>query len=79
MKRTLLAFIGFLVCSWGSIQLWLAGYTSGYEQGSSTAWVQAREVLQPGNGSALQIENNVPQINWNASPPTAQIVENRGI
>ncbi len=79
MKRTLLTFIGFMICSWASIQLWLAGYQSGYEEGSSTAWTQARQVLQPAFSKDMIGGDETSQLNWKQPPATAQLVENRDI
>ncbi len=70
MKRTLLTLGGFLILSWGSIQLWVAGYESGYEEGSSTAWVQARDVLQ---------NPYIANPRGGLTPTSGQLAQNNGI
>jgi hypothetical protein len=77
MKRTLLVFGGFLFCSWACIQLWLAGYQSGYEEGSVTAWHQAHEVLRPNDVDlGMKIDDNAMKLNWHSGQTPTHLVEN---
>jgi hypothetical protein len=49
MKRIYVAGAVIIGFSWLSMMLWSVGYSAGYEDGSSTAWVQARNNLRPNN------------------------------
>lgn len=45
MKRTVFALALFTGCAWLGIHVWISGYEAGYEEGSVTAWSQARTVM----------------------------------
>lgn len=57
-SKSLLLTVAVAAVLWMGSMLWLTGYKQGYEEGSSTAWDDARSALTPNlvSGAAADVE-----------------------